>query len=190
MLNQTQNQNYEQSTNIRTLFDSDEEFLNEMGKAMGVKFRFEDNKEEKQMQNYELIPFKNEAGKTVKLSFFENDIWATQQQMADYFEVDRSVISKHLQNIFQDGELDKNEVCANFAQNDNHAGFRPLKESLTPNKYKLDAMISVGFRVSSKKGTNFRIRANQIIRERMQQEFEKRYDLKYSISFLILYIYR
>ena len=133
------------------------------------------NQTTEQNQNYELIPFENGAGKTVKLSFFENDIWATQQQMAELFDTTVQNISMHLKNIFAEGELDENLVVKKNLKNDNHAGFRPLKESLVPNKYKLDAMISVGFRVSSKKGTNFRIRANQIIRERMQQEFERRY---------------
>ena len=93
----------------------------------------------------------------------ENEtIWATQEQIAQLFDVDRTVIVRHLRNIYKDGELDEGATCAKNAQAQMEGGrmvtrTRPL--------YNLDAIISVGYRVNSKKATNFRIWATKTLHQ-------------------------
>lgn len=94
--------------------------------------------------------------------------WATQKTMADVFDVDRSVITKHLKNIYDDGELDKDSTCARIAHVQQE-GNREVKRKTT--FYNLDAIISVGYRVNSKNATRFRIWATGILREFMIKGF-------------------
>ena len=89
----------------------------------------------------------------------EETIWATQEQITKLFGVDRTVIGRHLNNIFRDGELDKNRVCAKNA----HTG--PDGKTYQVKTYNLDAIISVGYRVNSKKATQFRIWATSVLKK-------------------------
>ncbi len=86
-------------------------------------------------------------------------IWATQDQMAKIFSVDRTVVSRHIRNIFKDGELEETRVCAKNA----HTG--PDGKTYQVKMYNLDAIISVGYRVNSKKATNFRIWATKVLKK-------------------------
>ena len=86
-------------------------------------------------------------------------IWATQAQIAQVFGVDRTVVGRHLRNIFKEGELDEKRVCAKNA----HTG--PDGKTYQVKMYSLDAIISVGYRVNSKKATQFRIWANSVLRQ-------------------------
>ena len=86
----------------------------------------------------------------VQVFYKDESIWATQKAIAALFDVDRSVITKHLKNIFETGELLQNSVCAKFAHTAADG-----KNYLTQ-FYKLDAIISVGYRVNSR--SPFRIR--------------------------------
>ena len=85
-------------------------------------------------------------------------IWATQEEMATIFNVDRTVIGRHLRNIFKDEELDENRVCAKNAHTATDG-----KTYLTK-FYNLDAIISVGYRVNSKKATKFRVWATSVLK--------------------------
>lgn len=88
---------------------------------------------------------------------FDGDtVWLTQHQMASLFEKDRSVISRHVSNIFKDGELDKesNVHYLHIAQSDKPVAF-----------YDLDVAISVGYRVKSKRGVEFRRWATEVLRQ-------------------------
>ena len=89
-------------------------------------------------------------------------MWATQKTMAEVFGVDRSVITKHLKNIYGEGELSKNSTCAKIAHVQNE-GNREVKRNTT--FYNLDAIISVGYRVNSKNATHFRIWATNLLKE-------------------------
>ena len=90
----------------------------------------------------------------------ENEtIWATQAQIAELFDVDRTVVGRHLRNIFKEGELDEKRVCAKNA----HTG--PDGKTYQVGFYNLDAIISVGYRVNSKKATNFRIWATKTLHQ-------------------------
>ena len=92
-------------------------------------------------------------------------MWATQKTMAELFKVNKSSISRHLNNIFEDGELDENSVVANFATTASDG------KKYKTNFYNLDAIISVGYRVNSKNATRFRIWATSILREFMIKGF-------------------
>jgi len=92
-------------------------------------------------------------------------IWLTQQRIADLFGRDRSVISKHVKNIFDSGELDENAVCAKFA----HTAADGKTYQI--NYYNLDVIISVGYRVNSYQATQFRIWATQTLKEYILKGF-------------------
>ena len=95
----------------------------------------------------------------------ENDtVWLTQSQMAELFGRDRTVISRHVNNCFKEGELDKSLVCAKFAHTKKyrHDGFEQVVET---EYYNLDVIISVGYRVKSINGTRFRQWANSILKQ-------------------------
>lgn len=90
----------------------------------------------------------------------ENDtVWLTQAQIAELFDAERSVITKHVRNIFKDIELNEKSVCAIFAHT--AADGKTYKTAF----YSLDMIISVGYRVNSKRATQFRIWANKVLKE-------------------------
>ena len=97
----------------------------------------------------------------VKVEIFLRDenIWLTQAKIAELFGVDRSVITKHLRNIFESNELQENSVCANFAHTADDG------KNYQTKFYNLDAIISVGYRVNSQMATQFRIWATERLKE-------------------------
>ena len=95
----------------------------------------------------------------------DETLWLTQKSMAELFDVDRSVITKHINNIFSEGELLEESVCANFAHTASDG-----KNYITK-FYNLDAIISVGYRVNSSKATQFRIWATKVLKEYIQKGF-------------------
>jgi len=88
-------------------------------------------------------------------------VWLTQKDLAGLFNTERSVITKHIRNIFTSNELSKHSVCANFAHT---AQDNKVYQTL---RYNLDMIISVGYRVNSKQGTQFRIWATQVLRKHL-----------------------
>ena len=90
-------------------------------------------------------------------------IWASQEQIAEAFGVDRTVIGRHLKNIYASGELDEKVTCAFFAHSTRHGAIEGKTHVSTKKVYNLDAIISVGYRVNSKKATDFRIWATTIL---------------------------
>lgn len=100
----------------------------------------------------------------VKVEIFLRDenIWLTQARIAELFGVDRSVVTKHLQNIFKEGELDKKSTSAKIAQVQNE-GQRQVTRDVE--FYNLDAILSVGYRVNSLQATQFRIWATERLKE-------------------------
>ncbi len=83
----------------------------------------------------------------VQVFYKDESIWATQKAMAALFDVDRSVITKHLKNIFETGEMRQDSVCAKFAHTAEDG------KTYSTLFYKLDAIISVGYRVNSRRTT-------------------------------------
>lgn len=108
----------------------------------------------------EILLYTTPNGKVKVEIYLQNEtIWLTQQKIADLFGVDRSVVTKHLRNIFQCGELSENSVSAKFAHTAADG-----KNYLTQ-FYNLDAIISVGYRVNSVQATHFRIWATALLKE-------------------------
>lgn len=89
-------------------------------------------------------------------------VWLTQQKIADLFDVDRTVVTKHLQNIYKEGELNQESTSAKIAQVQKE-GNRDVTRQIE--FYNLDAIISVGYRVSSNRATAFRIWATERLKE-------------------------
>ncbi|MFA5986396.1 MAG: RhuM family protein [Parcubacteria group bacterium] len=95
---------------------------------------------------------------------FDNEtIWATQKQIAEIFDVDRTVIVKHIKNIFSDKELDQKVVCANFAHTTKHGAIEGKMQTRTVNFYNLDIILAVGYRTNSVRAIEFRRWANKIL---------------------------
>ena len=112
------------------------------------------------MNKYEIVKFVDEEVKLdVNISPLEKTIWINIEQMSVLFERDRSVISKHIKNIFLEGELLEDSVCAFFAHTANDGKAYNVKY------YNLDVVISVGYRVKSKRGVLFRQWASNIIQD-------------------------
>ncbi len=98
--------------------------------------------------------------------YLQNEtVWLTQQKIAGLFDVDRTVITKHIGNIFKDGELMEEVVCANFAHTTQHGAIEGKTQETVSKFYNLDMIISVGYRVNSTKATQFRIWATERLKE-------------------------
>lgn len=111
----------------------------------------------------EFLLYTTPNGKVKVEIFLRNEnIWLTQAKIAELFGTERSVVTKHLQNIFQEGELDKNLTCAKIAQVQNE-GQRQVSRDIE--FYNLDAIVSVGYRVNSAQATQFRIWATERLKE-------------------------
>lgn len=108
-----------------------------------------------------IVLYTTDDGNTQLEVKLENEtVWLTQSQMAELFGRDRTVIARHIRNIFREGELDENITCAKFA----HMGI-DQDQTYETKMYNLDVIISVGYRVKSLNGTRFRIWANNILKQ-------------------------
>ena len=111
----------------------------------------------------EILIYQTEDGKTKVQTRLENEtVWLSQEQMAELFQRDRSVITKHIGNIFNEGELEEKSNVQNLHISSSD---KPVKF------YSLDVIISVGYRVKSHRGTQFRIWATQRLREYIVKGF-------------------
>jgi len=111
----------------------------------------------------EILLYTTPNGKVKVEIYLQNEtIWLTQQKIADLFGVERSVVTKHLKNIFDQGELIKEATCAKIAQVQNEGGREVIRNI---EFYNLDAIISVGYRVNSVQATHFRIWATALLKE-------------------------
>ena len=96
----------------------------------------------------------------------ENDtVWLTQAKMADLFQKDRTVISRHIRNVFKEGELDESLVCAKFALPKKYGRRKGYMQEAEATIYNLDVIISVGYRVKSQRGVQFRQWANRVLKQ-------------------------
>mgnify|MGYP001622992168 FL=1 len=113
-----------------------------------------------------------EADEKIEVVVKDETVWATQKAIADLFGVDRTTISRHLKNIFETGELEEKVVCAEIAHTTQHGAIVGKTQTKPVRFYNLDAIISVGYRVNSKKATKFRIWAAGILKEYIQKGFK------------------
>lgn len=98
----------------------------------------------------------------VEILFKDETLWLTQNKMATLFDVNTQAITKHLKNIYAEGELNKEATCSKMEQVQKE-GERMVSRMV--DMYNLDAIIAVGYRVNSKQATNFRIWATQVLKE-------------------------
>ncbi len=113
--------------------------------------------------NNEIVIYQSEDGKTVLDVRLEDDtVWLSQQQMSELFQTDRTVISRHIRNIYKDGELEEISTCAKNAQV-RMEGNRVVTRSIP--YYNLDMIISVGYRVNSIRGVKFRQWASSVLKQ-------------------------
>ena len=116
-------------------------------------------------QNQILI-YQTEDGQTQVDVRMENEtVWLTQAQMAELFQKDRTVIGRHIRNVFYEGELNKEEVCAKFAHTTRHGAMEGKMQVQEVILYNLDVIISVGYRVKSQRGVKVRQWANRILKQ-------------------------
>jgi len=107
----------------------------------------------------------DDSSTEIKVQFEQDTVWLTQAQMAQLFGKGRTTISEHIKNVFSEGELVKEVVCRDFRHTTQHGAIKGKSQSKEVKYYNLDVIISVGYRVKSKQGTQFRIWANKILKE-------------------------
>ena len=106
----------------------------------------------------DFLVFTRDAGEDgIEVRVQNGDVWLTQKAISQLFDVDRSVITKHLSNIFKEGELDENSVCAKFAQTADDGKTYNYKF------YSLAAIIAVGYRINSERAMQFRTWATKVL---------------------------
>lgn len=124
------------------------------------------NNRENVKQKSNIIIYTTEDGLTkIETAFDEDTVWLSIDQMAELFQRDKSTISRHIKNIFSEGELVRESVVANFATTAADGKIYQV------DNYNLDVIISVGYRVKSKRGTQFRIWALNILKEYLRKGF-------------------
>lgn len=116
------------------------------------------------MDNSEVIIYKTEDGLTqVDVTFEDDTVWLTQEQMAELFQKAKSTINEHISNIYKEGELQQQSTMRKFGNSE--FSTKPT------NYYNLDMVISVGYRVKSQRGVQFRLWASAILKEYMRKGF-------------------
>ena len=144
------------------------------------------------MNNFEqnnLIIYKNKDGNIVVDAIYKDEtLWLSQKGMAKVFDVQVPAISKHLKNIFEEQELDEKVVVSKMENTTKHGAIESKTQTTEINVYSLDAIIAVGYRINSKKATEFRIWATKVLKEYMIKGFTlnderfirgNKYDAKY-----------
>lgn len=114
----------------------------------------------------EIVLFKNQNVK-LEVNMKDETVWLSLDQMAKLFGRDRTVITRHINNIFNDKELEKKEACAKFAHTTQHGALTNKFQTRELDYYNLDMIISVGYRVKSQNGIIFRKWATKILKEYM-----------------------
>ena len=125
--------------------------------------------------NGQIILFQTQGGETkIEVRLANETVWLTADQMAELFQRDRSTIQRHIKRIYDEGELKAVSTCAFFAQVQNE-GRRQVERKIPI--YNLDMIISVGYRVNSHRGVQFRQWATQVLKEYMIKGFALNDDL-------------
>ena len=124
------------------------------------------NYQEDRNRKSNIIIYTTEDGLAkIETTFDEDTVWLSMDQMAELFQRDKSTISRHIKNVFIEGELQRDSVVANFATTAADGKIYQV------DYYNLDVIISVGYRVKSKRGTQFRIWATNILKEYLRKGF-------------------
>ena len=112
----------------------------------------------------EIILFENQNVK-LEVNVKDETVWLSLEQLATLFNRDRTVIKRHINNIFKEDELKENEVCAKFAHTTAHGALTDKTQTRNIEYYNLDMIISIGYRVKSQNGIIFRKWANKILKD-------------------------
>ena len=121
----------------------------------------------------EIILYQTADGRTsIDVKLDNETVWLSSEQMALLFERDRTVIQRHIRNVYSEGELSRDITCAKFA----HMG-KDGDQTYVTELFNLDVIISVGYRVKSKRGTQFRIWANSVLKDYLIKGYAVRNDL-------------
>ena len=116
--------------------------------------------------NSEIILYKTPEGNVkIDVRLEDETVWLTQDQMATLFGKAKSTINEHIKNVFSEGELDEKVVVRKFRITTQHGAIAGKTQEVDVNGYNLDVIISVGYRVRSPQGTQFRIWATQRLKE-------------------------
>jgi hypothetical protein len=145
------------------------------------------------MNTKELVIYQTQEGDISMDVLVENDtVWLTQKQMGLLFETSRNNITMHIANVFKEGELEEEVVCKESLHTTQHGSIKGKTQESSVKIYNLDVIISVGYRVKSKRGTQFRIWANKVLKNYIINGFavnqkmplEQYNDLKQTIKLL------
>nr|WP_315156405.1 RhuM family protein [uncultured Flavobacterium sp.] len=114
----------------------------------------------------EILIYQNQEGSIkVEVRLEEETVWLTQAQLCELFQKSKATISEHIKNIFVEGELNEKVVVRKFRTTTQHGAIAGKTQEVEVNLYNLDVIISVGYRVKSQQGTQFRIWATQRLKE-------------------------
>ncbi len=108
---------------------------------------------------------------SVDVRFEQETVWLTQEQMAALFGKGRSTITEHIGNVFREGELEEEVVCRNFRLTTQHGAIEGKTQEISVKHYNLDVIISIGYRVKSMRGTQFRQWATKRLNEYIRKGF-------------------
>ena len=124
------------------------------------------------MTENSIVLFKDgDVSLDVPISPERDTVWLSANQMAMLFDKDDKTIRKHINNVFSDDELDKEVVVANFATTSQHGAIAGKMQTRMTQFYNLDVIISVGYRVKSKRGIAFRRWANSVLKQYLLQGY-------------------
>ena len=122
-------------------------------------------------QNNLVIYQSNDGDISFNVKVLDETIWLTQEQMAKLFDKNRRTVNEHIGNIFKENELQEEVVCRKFRHTTQHGAIKGLEQNVNVKYYNLDVIISVGYRVKSQRGTQFRQWATKILRSYMMNGY-------------------
>ena len=131
-----------------------------------------------QQDKGQIILYQTQDGESkIEVTLANETVWLTADQMAELFQRNKSTISRHIKNVFEEGELDKEMVVAKFAITTQHGAIEGKVQTHLVDFYNLDMVISIGYRVKSYRGVQFRIWATQVLKEYLIKGFALNDDL-------------
>jgi len=123
-------------------------------------------------ENSQILLYENQEGKIkIDVQLQDETVWLTQDQMGTLFGKARNTITEHIKNIFSEGELEEAMVCREFRHTTQHGAIEGKTQNVKVKYYNLDVVISVGYRVKSQQGTQFRIWATKRLKEYIVKGF-------------------
>ena len=136
------------------------------------------NKGEKNMDKGQFLLYQTPDGESkIEVKLQDDTVWLSLDQMAELFQRNKSTISRHIKNVLEEGELDENMVVAKFATTTKHGAIEGKTQKHLVSYYNLDMIISVGYRVHSYRGVQFRIWATKVLKDYIVKGFALNDDL-------------